>query len=148
MAENLNHLNNKVENSSADATDVAYFLRGMLKDDPELDDALDAMYEASAAMYLTAIHTKCTRILLRNQTTYASKIPAGMNDTTEFQNNPSVRNLQRYLTGKIVQNNVDATPSNMGEQVEIPGETGGRRGKRGRRSGAQGLPQNQHSWRT
>ena len=99
---NLVSLNSKNEDSSPDETDVAYFLKQMLTRDQDFDDALDNMYEAAAAIYNVAIHTKCVRQLMRNTSAYASKIPAGDKDATDFQNHASIPNLQRFLTKKIV----------------------------------------------
>ena len=104
IMENLNNLNSKNDGAGPGEDDVAYFLQAMVSRDDDLDVSLDAMYEASASLYLMAIHTKTVRQLLRNVKGYASKIPVGVKDAHSFQQAPTVRSMQEYLTTSIIQN--------------------------------------------
>ena len=94
--EHVSKLNNKSESkgSTVDVKNVTKFLVGTPE---ETDNIIDEVFEAGAALFLTATHLTVARTLFRNCEEYANQIEASDGSDGEFKTGKTLQELKAML---------------------------------------------------
>ncbi len=126
LTESLKRLNSKDEDKqSPDKNDIKKMLRLALKEDKKLDEALDKAYEASAALYLSTIHLKVMRQVLRQPQLYATMAEGTSQEAKNFVSDKSVTTMRAWFEKSILNqsNSVEVSlPTNLEAELSADSE--------------------------
>ena len=101
MMDSLARLNKDNVKDRAMKRDVLEIMRTVLEEDEDLDETIDDLFKAAAAMYL-AVQPWVVRALFRNPELFAQKCETIDGSHLSFQNVVSIREMQLFLTNTIV----------------------------------------------